>query len=435
MTATDTTTHERAARPFFGPTVVRAAFVLAVFGWGVGFYSPPIFLHAVVERTGWPLQWVSMAVTLHFLLGAAVVAGLPRIHGRLGMPATTLGGAVLLALGVVGWAVAEQPWQMFVAASMTGAGWVTMGAAAINAIISPWFIHSRPMALAKAYNGASIGGMIFSPLWVALMSLMGFAWAAVLVGMCMVLIVAAIALVSITRTPQSLGQQADNGAGGAFGRTVTSPRAKPLPGALLWRDRGFLTLATAMALSLFAQIGLVAHLYGLLAAAMGAQTAGFLMALATACAIGGRTLVAKLMPAQADRRVVLCVSYAVQMAGSIALLVATDQQTTLIVGGVCLFGLGIGNATSLPPLIAQAEFVKDDVARVVALIVAISQGLYAFAPAAFAVLLTSDGAAHPRLGGGTQGYFLAAFGIQAMAVMLMLVGRQRPRARPREWSA
>ena len=42
-----------------------------------------------------------------------------------------------------------------------------MGAAAINAIVSPWFVRTRPAALSMAYNGASIGGVIFSPLWVA----------------------------------------------------------------------------------------------------------------------------------------------------------------------------------------------------------------------------------------------------------------------------
>ena len=46
-----------------------------------------------------------------------------------------------------------------------------------------------------------------------------------------------------------------------------------------------------------------------------------------------------------------------------------------------LFGAGIGNTTSLPPLIAQVEFVTEDVARVIALIVAVAQGTYAFAPA------------------------------------------------------
>src|SRR3982074_1892348 len=53
---------------FYGWRVVGAAFVLAVFGWGLGFYGPPIYLHAVQEARGWPLALVSTAVTLHFLL-------------------------------------------------------------------------------------------------------------------------------------------------------------------------------------------------------------------------------------------------------------------------------------------------------------------------------------------------------------------------------
>ena len=115
-----------APRAFYGTTVVRAAFVLAIFGWGIGFYSPAIFLHAVIARTGWALPLVSSAVTFHFLFGAGVVACLPRIHKRLGVAATTAAGAAALALGLMGWALAAQPWQLFAAAMLTGGGWVTM---------------------------------------------------------------------------------------------------------------------------------------------------------------------------------------------------------------------------------------------------------------------------------------------------------------------
>ena len=98
---------------------------------------------------------------------------------------------------------------------------------------------------------------------------------------------------------------------------ASSPRrAKPLPGAALWRDAAFLTLAAGMALGLFAQIGLIAHLFSLLVPALGAQAAGLAMGGATAAAIAGRTLVGWLMPAGADRRLVACASYVVQIAGS-----------------------------------------------------------------------------------------------------------------------
>jgi hypothetical protein len=158
-----------ASRAFFGAWVIRAAFVLAVFGWGVGLYGPPIFLHAVVERTGWPLVLVSSAMTAHFLFGAFVVVNLPRAYRRFGVPATMVAGACITALGVVGWAAA-----VAVAALRRGArnggGWVALGAVSVNAVIARWYERARPIALAKAYNGASIGGVVFSPLWVALIA-------------------------------------------------------------------------------------------------------------------------------------------------------------------------------------------------------------------------------------------------------------------------
>lgn len=418
------TLRPQAPRAFYGTTVVRAAFVLAIFGWGVGFYSPAIFLHAVIARTGWALPLVSAAVTFHFLFGAGVVACLPRIHARLGVAATTAAGCAALAVGLLGWALAAQPWQLFMAAMLTGGGWVTMGAAGINAIISPWFVRGRPMALAKAYNGASLGGVIFSPLWGALIVAMGFAAATMLVGGAMLAIVACLCFYVIAKTPERMGQQPDGDAPGTPARSITSAHAKPLPGRLLWRDRSFRTLAAAMALSLFAQAGLITHLYSLLVSALSTQGAGLAMALATACAIGGRTVVGKFMPAGANRRVVASVSYAVQIAGSLLLASAAEHQTALILLGVVLFGVGIGNATSLPPLVAQVEFVKEDVPRVVALIVAMSQGLWALAPATFALLLVTGNGNPAHLGAGTGFYFGATVLLQLAAIACMLGGRK-----------
>src|SRR5437763_6527128 len=143
--------------------------------------------------------------------------------------------------------------------------------------------------------------------------------------------------------------------------SVTSRRVKPLPGSLLWLDFGFITLAAGSALSLFAQIGLITHLYSLLVPALGAEWAGLAMGIGTRAGMGGRMLVAWLMPTGADRRLVACVSYAVQIAGTLLLIVAAGANIPLLLAGVLLFGIGIGNVTSMPPLIAQVEFVKDDV--------------------------------------------------------------------------
>lgn len=404
------------AAHFYGNTVVRAAFVVALFGWGVGFYGPPVFLHAVLVRTGWSLPLVSAAVTFHFLFGAGVVALLPRIHRRFGVATTTLVGAIALAIGVLGWAAAVEPWQLFVAALLTGGGWVPLGAAGINAIVSPWFADRRPLALAKAYNGASVGGMVFSPLWAVLIDRVGFPAAAMMVGLAMVAVVMSIATRELARTPE--GQAAD-------GSACLAPTAATHP--TLWRNRRFLTLAAAMSMGLFAQIGLIAQLFALMAPDMGPRLAGGVMALATGCGMGGRLIMARLLAGRTDRRRAAAASYAMQAIGTLLMWVAGPEHLALFLLGVVLFGLGIGNATSLPPLIAQAEFAPVDVPRVVARSVALSQALYAFAPAALAGLMVGGSGAAPSWGVDTGAYFFVIVALQVLAAGCIWAGRRPAR--------
>ena len=418
---------EPPSRPFFGEWVVRAAFVLAMFGWGVGLYGPPIFLHAVIERTAWPLVMVSSALTLHFLFGALVVVNLPRAHHRFGVPTTIVAGACITALGVVGWASAVAPWQLFAAAIASGGGWVAMGAVAVNAVIAPWYERARPIALAKAYNGASIGGVVFSPLWVALIAQLGFRTASVAVGVTTVAVAATLARLVFAKTPRELGQRCDGDAHGTERALVTAPDARPLPGAKLWHDRKFLTLSVGMATGLFVQIGLVAHLFNLLAPVLGAQAAGAAMGLATAAAIAGRVVVARTLAPGKDRRLAACAAYAVQLVGVLVLAAATEQHVGWILLGILLFGSGIGNATSLPPLIAQIEFAREDVQRVIALVVGVAQATYAFAPAAFGVLLAILAGDAVHFGEGTGAFFAVAAVLQGFAIGSFGLGR-RPRS-------
>jgi hypothetical protein len=412
------------SRGFYGWRVVAGALVLAVFGWGVGFYGPPVFLHAVEAARGWSLALISTAVTLHFLTGALVAANLPLLHRCYGLPNVTKAGAFAMALGILGWACVTAPWLLLVAALVSGAGWAVMSAAAINAIVSPWFERARPAALGMAYNGGSVGGVVFSPLWVAAIDWLGFPIAAVAIGLAMVLTVWVLADTVFARTPQQMGLTPDGDAPGKPVAAVTSATARPLPGRLLWTNRKFITLAAGMALGLFAQIGLIAHLFSLLVPALGAQWAGLATGLATAAAMAGRTLVGWLMPLHADRRLFACASYSIQIFGSIALIMAAGESVPLLVIGVLLFGAGIGNATSLPPLIAQVEFVKDDVPRAVALIVAIGQGTYAFAPAALGLIRELAPHAPDLSPGAAPSLFAVAAVIQGLAICAFLAGRR-----------
>ena len=404
---------------FFGWRVVAAAFVVAVFGWGLGFYGPPVYLETIVRTRGWSVTTVSAAVTLHFVVGALVIANLPGLQRRFGLAVVTVGGATLLALGISGWAAAQEPWQLYAATLLSGAGWPALGAAAVNAIVSPWFVRKRPSALSTAYNGASVGGVIFSPLLVVMIAWIGFVEAAAVVGVVMIVVITGLAVTILRKTPEAMGLLPDGdtqtvAAGGRPAPVEASPVAR------IWRDPAFGTLALGMALALFAQIGLLAHLVSLLVPALGVQGAGLAAGLSTAAAIVGRQLVGWFMPAGADRRVVASISLLVQALGCLCLLHVAGSSEFGMLAGVVLIGLGIGNATSLPPLIVQVEFSKADAARVVALIVAISQATYAFAPVTFGIVRNL--ASEPAL-------YVATISIQLAAILAYLLGRNAHHAR------
>ena len=152
-------------------------------------------------------------------------------------------------------------------------------------MVSPWFVRARPAALGMAYNGGSVGGIIFSPLWVAAIGVLGFPLATAgdrrssWPSPC-----GCWPTRVFSRTPERW----------AWRPTATRPvrlqrrnhvaHREAVARPLLWRDRRFLTLAAGMALGLFAQIGLVAHLFSLMVPALGAQQAGLAMGLVTVMA-------------------------------------------------------------------------------------------------------------------------------------------------------
>src|SRR6516162_2120184 len=174
---------------FFGWKVAWAAFVIAACGAGAGLYGPSIFLPVIHASRGWPVSVISAAITTHFLLSACIVNYLPELHRRYPLATVTRMGALSCGLGLITWAAADAPWQLLLAALLTGAGWATTSSAAINAMIARWFERERPKALSLAINGASVGGILFPPIWVALIAYLGFALSVMVVAGVIVAIV------------------------------------------------------------------------------------------------------------------------------------------------------------------------------------------------------------------------------------------------------
>jgi MFS family permease len=395
---------------FFGWRVVATAFVFAVFSWGVAFYGPSVFLHELHQTRGWPVSLISAAITAHFLAGAALVAYLDDAHRRFGIVATTRAGVLALAAGAVAWSLAAAPWQLFAAAALTAAGWAATSGAAINAMVAPWFKRRRGFALSLAYNGASIGGVLFIPLWVVLIEAWRFPGAAAAIAMAVVAVLWPLAGAYLRPTPALLGLAPDGDAVAGSGAAAATSHP-PASRRDLLRDRRFVTLASAFALGLFAQVGLIAHLLTLLAPTLGEQGAAGAVSLTTTCAVIGRLLLGAVID-RLDRRVAAAANFAVQACG---FLLLSSGNAAAALAGCVLFGLGLGNLVSLPPLIVESEFDHADTGRVVALAIAVNQATFSFAPGVF-------GALHDLVGSYAAPLVLAV-ALHSMAVVLVLAGR------------
>lgn len=380
-----------------GWNVVWVAFVVAIFGWGLGFYGPPVYLPVLHARHGWSIAMISSAITAHYLVGAMLIVNLPVAYRRFGIARVTMAGAVLAAAGAAAWANAAAPWQLAPALLLSALGWAATSGAALNALVSPWFDKERPKAMTMAFNGASVGGIVFTPLWTVLIDALGMPMAALMLGGAMIAVIVPLAAFVLTATSPGAAKQA----------SVATPRRE-----LIARG-SFITISAAFALGLFAQIGLIAHLIVRLTPEFGAIVGAAAISIVTLFAILGRTMLGWMM-GERDRRLVMAASLVMQAAGSVFLAVG-DGPLPLAVGCV-LFGLGVGNLTSMMPLIVQKEFRPADVGTVVALVTAINQAVFALAPGLFGWLRDLN-----------ENYivaFLIAGAVQVMAAAVLAMGRR-----------
>ncbi len=414
---------------FFGWRVVATAFATALFSWGIGFFGPAIYLRTLLAEHGWAVSAVSAAVTAHFLVAAALVSFLPDAHRRFGLAGTTRAGVALLAAGALGWGLTREPWQAFVAAALSGAGWAATNGAALNAMVAPWFERRRPAALAMAFNGGAVGGVLFPPLWVALIAGLGFPGAAAVVAAAALLVLWPLAGHYLHPTPASLGLAPDGdtraGASAPAADAVAEPPCPPpapAPGGrlALLRERRFATMSVAFALCMSALVGLYAHMLALLAPRLGDAAAAGALSLAAGCMVAGRTGMGWVLGRGGSRRAAAAATFGAQACGGGALLLGAvlmppgTVSTAVALAGCALLGLAGGNLGVLPLLIVQAEFGRADAPRVAAMAVAMNQAVMACAPGAFGVLRDLTGSYVPAL--------MLAISAPLLALRLVLAG-------------
>ena len=263
-------------------------------------------------------------------------------------------------------ALITRPWQVYAAFAVMSIGWATMSGAAINIIVAPWFDSRRGVALSWAMNGASAGGSIIAQLLTFLIARFGFAFAIALVSASMLATLIPVAIVMLRPRRADEYDPVDGGV-----HSDTAPQCSPASAAeasslrliALLRSGVFISISVPFALGLTAQVGFLTHQVGFLSPTIGSVAAGWAVSLTTFAAVLGGASPRAILPTDFDRRAVACVNFIVQMFGMAILATATAPAMLYL--GCALFGLGVGNTTSLPGLLVQQEFPKQHFARIV----------------------------------------------------------------------
>ena len=398
------TTDETSAR-YEGWRIVVVCFLVATFGWGLGFYGQTVYLAELHRLHGWPASLISSATTFFYLFGAVIVAFVSEAMRAFGPRNCLVAGVVAMAAAAVMIGQVTAPWELYIANVLLAFGWAGTSLAVITNTLGLWFDKKRGMAISLALNGASFGGIVGVPLLVAAIASFGFSTAMILAAVTMLVVMIPVILIFVSRPPER-GDVAQLAAAEVPSRI----RARAL------RDAAFLSVAIAFALVLFAQVGFIVHLIAFLDPVIGRAQAATAVALLTAMAVVGRVLFSTVID-RLNQRLASAISFISQ---AVALAVIINSQSDMMLIAACgLFGFSVGNLITLPSLIVQREFDPRAFGVLISLITAITQVTYAFGPGVIGLLRDASGS-----------YALPFYGCIALeliaAALVMVRGRGLP---------
>jgi predicted MFS family arabinose efflux permease len=395
-----------------GWRIVLVCFLLATFGWGLGFYGQSVYVAELHRLRGWPASLISSGTTFFYLSGAALVAFVSEAIKAFGPRKCLIAGTFAMAAAAVAIGQVREPWQLYAANAVLAFGWAGTSLSIITNTLGLWFDKKRGMAISLALNGASFGGIAGVPLLVAAIGYFGFSGAMIAAAVVMIVVMVPVILIFVGRPP--LHSNANAAAAAVDAPSSTQIRARA------FRDISFLSVSSAFALVLFAQVGFIVHLISFLDSVIGRERAAVAVALLTAMAVVGRVLFSFVID-RLNQRLASSLSFVSQ---AVALVIIINVHNDFALIAACaLFGFSVGNLITLPSLIVQREFDPRSFGVLVSLITAINQITYAFGPGVVGVLRDMSGSYSLP--------FYGCIGLELIAaVLIMIRGRAANRRGP-----
>ena len=346
---------------YYGWKIVAAIFVLLTFTSGLSFYNHAIYLNALAAKPPFTVGIASISVSIFFLTGGVTGLFVARWVEDYDPRISITAGAVMSFISLSLIAYVDTTLQLFFVYGLFGAGFSASSLIPATTLVTRWFKKRRAMALSIASTGLSLGGVILTPLSILMVDSLGFNIAAPLIGVIYLLGVIPVSWIFLRTSPESLGLLPDGEKVEQYSNQNHSIGIDSKSDGLSFREalrgRFFWALSLAYIFLMAAQVGGIAHQYGLVREQLSESETAIAVAILPVFSIIGRLIGGWIVEQISIRKFAIVMMFL--QAFSLSLLSMGYSVITLCIG-LAIFGASVGNLLMLQPLlIAEAYGVKD----------------------------------------------------------------------------
>ena len=427
---------ERGTTLYYGWKIVAAILFTLTFSSGLSFYNHSIYLNALAATPAFNVASASIAVSLFFFSGGLAGLLVARWVQNYDPRYCLTGGAVISAGALSALSYVTTVPQLYVVYCIFGMGFSASSLIPATTIVARWFKRRRAMALSIASTGLSLGGVILTPLCVLLVEKLSFQTASPIMGLIYLVGVIPVSWIWLRPSPESMGLRIDGdvvddavdeeSVPASDAANQDEPRlssSAPIEDGLSFREaratRFFWGVAPAYVFLLMAQVGGIAHQYGLARETLSESQTALAVAILPVMSIIGRLLGGWIVGKVAIKQFALFIM-GLQILALVILASGTGVRGLCI--GLALFGCTVGNILMLQPLLIAEAFGLREYARIFSVANLMSswgtaagpavmgyvfalnneqyQGAYLFAAAAAAlglIFFASGGPLHPSI--------------------------------------
>ena len=401
---------------YYGWKIVAAILVLLTFTSGLSFYNHAIYLNALATKPAFDVSSASTAVSIFFLTGGVMGLWVAKWVQDYDPRICITAGAIISFVSLVALAYVSTVWQLFLVYALFGTGFSASSLIPATTLVTKWFQRRRAMALSVASTGLSLGGVILTPLSVLMVESLGFEIAVQLIGVMFLFGVVPVAWLYLRVSPESMGQHIDGVKPEQTADKVTSGTPEIVEDGITFREarrgRFFWGVSCAYIFLMAAQVGGIAHQYGLARELLTEAQTAIAVAILPVFSIIGRLIGGWIVDQMSIRT--FAIAMMLLQVLSLSILSGGFSIWTLYFG-LAAFGTTVGNLLMLQPLLIAEAFGVKDYARIFSVSNLMSSWGTALGPAVLGFVYAASGELYDVP-------YLVAAGAGALGLCLFLMG-------------